>query len=610
MTSYNKFAFTSYETFLLSQYHIPTNGLYYTNGKYLIYCPTITEDTKSLDGKNIHRWLNDCKIIGTDISLANSLPEHAVKIDNHVNDAKSPGTGYLITNHDLKYEINLLIPGIFPDYEVRIANPVMIAFSEEVTPEGVAELKDIFKKNQFPFSYEFIYDPNAKNNIDVQKGQFASYIIPARQAKKQMGKLLAEMCEEDEDNWMNDRAKILADVSSANSRDKYFDKKKFRCIVDCNIGVPSNIRNYLSLYDEICIVPPAKNVDRALQGLAITKEELIRLAEMKKIHILAPSSPEIYDQSLMEGFAEANRSNVHLARRLSSLILRENGARNPLFLPSISLEERKILLQSCDEAAQALDPTSRQKLQKMLSEMGSWWVRMPNAVNQLSSGLLSGFGIPHMLNILFSDEENRGSVASLVAQLATPSIELTAAVGATFIPTDEYLTPMYRALADLYSGVPGENWMMTNPQYANLVVDELLVVGDKVPVLEFAQTFTGPEIKRFREIVLGISQRVNDLGELEENVTAFNHFVKRYEKDRKKLNIMNLSGFVLGQAAKSHGIPFASWLIKILQKNVVTQAKKNNPIASIVDQMEARAVNNFPDAVLVSSLKTKLKDKI
>ncbi len=610
MTPYNKFAFTSYETFLLGQYHIPTNGLYYADMQYFIHCPTVEKDTKAMNGENIHRWLGNFKIMGTDISIVNTLPERAVKIDHQLNDAKSAGTGYLITNHDLEYEINLLIPGIFPDYEVRRGDPVIIAFLAEVTPEGVAELKDIFKKNNFPFACEFIYEPTAKINIDVQKGLLVSYIIPARQAKHQMGKLLAEMCEEDEDTWMSNRSEILSDVSKADSRDKYFDAKKFRCIVDCNIGVPSNIRNYLSLYEEICIVPPAKNVERALQGLDITREELTSLVEMKKIHILAPSSPEVYDQSLMEDFAEANRSNVHLARRLSALILKENGIRNPLFLPSISLEERKILLQSCDEAARVLDPVSRQKIQMALSEMGNWWVRMPNAVNQLPSGLLSGFGIPQMLNTLFSDGEDRSSNASLALQLAAPSIELTAAVGATFIPTDQYLTPMYHALADLYSGVPGENWMIANPQYANLVVDKLLVVGDKVPVLEFAQTFTGPEINKFRQIVLGISQNVNDLGELEENVTAFNHFVKLYEKDKKKLNIMNLSGFVLGQAGKLHGIPFASWLVKTMQKYVVTQARKSERIGFIIDQMEARLVNNFPNAVLVSNIKTKLKDKI
>lgn len=47
-----------------------------------------------------------------------------------------------------------------------------------------------------------------------------------------------------------------------------------------------------------------------------------------------------------------------------------------------------------------------------------------------------------------------------------------------------------------------------------------------------------------------------------------------------------------------------------MQKYLVTQSRKSETLGTIIDQMEARLVNNFPNAVLVSNIKTKLKDKI
>lgn len=610
MIVFDKLEFMSYEIFLLSQYHIECSGLFYANGRYLIHCPTVTPDTKSLEGENLHHWFNNRKIMMTNISIVNTLPEHALKIDTELNKAKSPGTGYLITNSDYTYEINLLIPSIFPDYEIRWGNPVIIAFREEVPPEGFAELQDIFKKNMFPVKCEFINDPVVADTTSRPANGFFSPIIPSRFAKHKMGKQLSEKWEQDEDEWLISRNQIISNPSINESREKSFDPGKFRCVIDCNTGTPSNIRNYLSLYEEVCIVPPMKNIEDVLKGFDISREELIELVSLNKVQILAPSSIERYNIPLMESFIEANASNVHLTRKLSSLIIRENSKRNPLFLPSVPLEERRILLQACDEATQPLIERDRRKIQKLLSELGNWWVRMPNAINQMPSGFLGSYGISDMLStILFENSPGYENIA-LAVKLASPSVELTAAVGATFVPIASELIPIYQMIADLYSGVPSENWIVQNPDYANFAVEDLLVISDKVPVIEFAQTFTGAEINRFRETILTISQNAKGLEDLEENIVAFNHFVKSYEKDKKKLNMMNLTGFILKQAGKVQGIPFASWMVNLLQKNVLKQASKSERLSSIIDQMEANIVGTFPSAVLVSNMKTKLKDKI
>jgi 3-methyladenine DNA glycosylase Tag len=223
---------------------------------------------------------------------------------------------------------------------------------------------------------------------------------------------------------------------------------------------------------------------------------------------------------------------------------------------------------------------------------------------------MSNYGLPDMLDsFIFEGLPNYKNISSAI-RLASPSVELTSAVGAILIPTIQELAPIYQMIADLYSGVPDQNWIVQKPSYANFAVEDLLVVADKVPVIEFARTFTGAEINRFRATILAISQNAKDLDGLEENISTFNHFVKSYEKDKKRLNLVNLSGFILGQAAKARGIPFASWLIKILQKHVLKQVDRSQALSEILDQMEANIVGNFPNAVLVSRMKSKLKDQI
>lgn len=611
MPPFDIFAVLSYETFLLGQYQIECRGLFYSNGMYLIHCPNVTTNTLTLEGENLHRWFNMHKIMGTNIKIVNLVPENCVQIDTNIAKERSSSSGFLITNSDYVYELNLLIPAVFPDYEVRWGNPVTIAFKEEVTPEGIRELENIFRKSSFPITCRFINDPDAILKTEPAETGIFSYILPSRYAKHKMGKQLAEKWEQDEDEWLNTRNEILSDLSKTKSRDNYFDSNKFRCVIDCNVGMPSNIRNYLSLYEEVGIVVPAMgNVETALKGLDISKEELIDLVSINRVQILAPSSIEKYNIPLMESLVDANSANVHLTRRLTSLILHENSIRNPLYLPSISLEERKLLLQSCDEAAQSLNDTERLKIRKLLSRLGSWWVRLPNAINQMPSEFLSSFGIPDMLNTFLFENSPTYNNLVVAMNMASPPVELTAALGATFVPVENNLIPIYQMIADIYSGIPDENWVIQKPDYANFAVEDLLVVSDKVPVVEFAQTFTGAEINRFRETILGISQNVAGVEDLRENIEAFNHFVKSYEKDKNKLNFMNLTGFILNQAGKAQGVPLASWLVKTLQNRVLKQARKSETLSAILDKMEANIVGNFPTAVLVSTMKTKLKNKI
>jgi hypothetical protein len=197
--------------------------------------------------------------------------------------------------------------------------------------------------------------------------------------------------------------------------------------------------------------------------------------------------------------------------------------------------------------------------------------------------------------------------------MSAPPVSWAAATGSFLVPAgdDKFTTaPFSQMLADLYSGVPDKNWVMQRPAYANFAIEELLVIADKIPVVEFATTFSAGQVNRFREVILAISNNNSTPEDLEESVLAFNHFVKEYEKNKNHLGMWNIGGFVLGQIGKATGISFGSWVAKTLTKALEKGSPNNKIIGSIVDKVEGQVQGAFPSAILVSKMKERLKKNI
>jgi len=192
---------------------------------------------------------------------------------------------------------------------------------------------------------------------------------------------------------------------------------------------------------------------------------------------------------------------------------------------------------------------------------------------------------------------------------ASTSVDLAASTDSILIPVkskDYDGAPYSSMLADLYSGVPHSEWVVQKPDYANFASEEILSISKQVPIIELATTFNSAEIKRFQEIILSISQHEANIDELGDAISAFNYFVKQYEKDAKNLNFWNIQGFVLGAIGKRTGIPFASWILK----NALKYSSRNLVIGKIFNRLEAEIVGAYPNAILVSRMRDKIKNKL
>jgi len=411
MLHYDPFAIMSYETFLLGQYQINCQGLYYEQGQYLIYCPDVLEDTKALDGDSIHRWLRNNKQMSARIAIANILPPTAVKIDAKIANEIPVDSGYLITNADIEYEIDLLIPQIFPDYKFVNGHPIRIVFREELAEDGFTELRRIFESAKFPIPVTFENDPSVITN--AERGQNILRTVQTyRQLKSKLSAPLAKVWEEDEDNWLQVRNKVI--TQNPSEKDQYrpasFLGKDLRCLVDCTYGTPDNIRNYLTMFEQVCLVAPTQKMqEEALLNLGISANELKELFKLNKIQLLYPRSIEKYDPKLLEELLEINKDNLHFSRRVTTMTIMEMRSRNPFLFPSVPIEDKQVLLHAVDNsiATSLKDHKLQPFIRNLLSGTGNSWVRFPNWMNQLDSEMLSHYGSANFIRAMLEFETEK-----------------------------------------------------------------------------------------------------------------------------------------------------------------------------------------------------------
>lgn len=125
---------------------------------------------------------------------------------------------------------------------------------------------------------------------------------------------------------------------------------------------------------------------------------------------------------------------------------------------------------------------------------------------------------------------------------ASNSIEWAAATGAVLCPTGP-LANNEENLAYLYSGVK-QNWRLEVETTPNLATGNILTIAQYVPVVELAQAFTSTEISRFRKLLSDLTHNKSP-DEIDEIIRDFNSSVKRYEKNKRRLDSWDSKGVTL-----------------------------------------------------------------
>jgi|GEM_PF-1650772 len=617
MLHYDPFAIMSYETFLLSQYHINCQGLFYNQGHYLIHCPELLQDTKALDGEDIYDWFSDHKQMSASISITSTLPPTALKIDSKIANNIPIDSGYLITNADVEYEIDLLIPKIFPDYKYINGRPIKIVFHEEISEEGIRELHQIFISARFPLQVSFENDNTVTQNAPKKLPNFFQNVQTYRQLKSKLSAPLANVWEEDEDNWLQVRNKVI--TQNPSKKDQYrpasFSGKQLRCLVDCTHGTPDNIRNYLTIYEQVCLVAPTrKTQEEALLNLGISTNELKELFKLNKVQLLFPKSIERYDQNLLEELLEIDRARLHFSRSITTMTIMEMRSRNPFLFPSIPVEDKQVLLHAVDHSiANSLqDKKVLPFIRNLLSDTGNSWVRFPNWLNQLDSEMLSNYGTANLIRAMLEFQTEKDFHAAF--SVSVPAVEWAAATGSILIPStiNGYDTASICGLvADVYSGTPNAEWVLQDKDFANFTAENILAIGQYLPVLDLATSFNSIEISRFRKLILDIAHHQPTTEDLLETIEAYNHFVKQYESNKDNWSSWNIKGFVIGLIGKAaSGIPMASWLMGHALKHVIKYTSKDPRLGRAIETIEASLQGGVPEAVLLSKMRDKVKKKL
>jgi len=408
---YDSAALISYESLLLSQYHIKTEGLYSSNGQYFIYCPDFKDQTLSISGENLQEWFRLHKQMTCQISITAQLPINAVKIDTDLSLDKS-GRGHLITGGDIEYEIDLLIPKNYPSYSIKSYYPkTIVVFSKVIDENQIEHLNTIFRSNNFPLESVFEYQNNSINQ-NIQREPIKSNNIFKR-FEAELSSSLRSAWQEDEDDWISMRHDLLSNPVKGNSyKPDSLKQKRLRCLIDCSIMPPDNMHNYISMYEQICVVAPSySNQEKILNGFGITINELSELVRLGRVQMLFPQSIKNYDINLIEKLIEVNRSNVHFSRKISAFTLTEIRKRNPLLFPNTNAYEKKEILSSLHkyitESSAPLE--SKSLIQKGISEMGHSWVSFPSIINQLGAAGISLYGPTNLLSSFLSTNIERTS---------------------------------------------------------------------------------------------------------------------------------------------------------------------------------------------------------
>ncbi|SFA55164.1 MULTISPECIES: hypothetical protein [Pedobacter] len=613
---YDIHSIMSYEIFLLGQYQIVTKGLFYVNGSYFIYCPDITETTLAIDGSKIHEWFRLHKIMGTLIFLVSEIPESSVQIDDQIKQLTSPGTGYLLTRADVGYELKLLIPKIYPDYEILDSMPITVSFLEEVSEDGFSNLRKIFQAAKFQVEINFV-NSKMPHVSKPEKESIFRNIQTYRDLKNKLSPVLNKAWEEEEDTWLDKRQKIInaSPKEFGPYRPVSLQKRLFRCLIDCSSGFSENIRNYLTMYDQICLVAPhSEYMNQTLVALGLSKKELLELHKLGKLQLLFPKSIDYYDQNFVLELLETKKENVHLSRTVTTMTIMEMKKRNPLLFPPLSIQEKQVLLGAIDKSVPVLTKNKRfaDAIRKTISETGNMWIRLPNAMNQQDSIVLSSYGTINLMGPIFELNENRD--LKLEFMTAIPAVEMAASTGSVLVPTTVHgydTTNVSSLIADLYSGTPRADWVLHNKNFTNFTAENILAVSANLPVIELATTFDSVEIQRFRDLVLNISKHQKTHEDVSETVEAYNHFVRQYEKNKNNLSAWNIKGFVIGLIGKAMpGVPMASWLINHALKHIIKISGNAPELIKIVETIEAELQGGIPDAVLLSKMRDKVKKKM
>lgn len=602
------YAIYSYERLRLLQPHIKTTGIYRVGDKYTIHCEN--PDLLAIEGngtsvKEVFNYV--IRVAGCPVTISNIIPDNATRINersyNEIINLK--GTPFNI--FDLNKQLSLLLPSEFPMFWLDFNN------NNQVLDVKIKRKLSKEEQIRFEHSVNKLISDNAKiNYIFEQSLNVAAKesnhdplsISVSRFSNQSFSKDLMEKWELDEQIW-SDNKEILF-TNRENSKTQFNQREeKASCLINGQMATADNIRNYLTLFDELQIILPIESMYLDfITALGVTEEELIKLIELGKVKLILPQSIFRYKTDLLEKAVAIDPSSIVLSRELACKTITDLKTRNPLLFVPNNLEEKQAILQ------ELLDLASKRHdegfwLNSLVKDLSNSWSSMHELLSVRGALGTFNVGLGPFISSMINNISGKDYFLEIMQ--ASNSIEWAAATGAVLCPTGP-LALNEQNLAFLYSGVK-QDWKLEIETTPNIATGKILTLAHHVPVIDLAQTFTGSEVRRFRALIGDLTHN-KTAQEIDVIVSNFNESVKQYERNKRRLDSWDVKGVGLDltQEIANTAIPFSGFITKQIGRLIEKNGERYESIGKVVDKVQAKLSRTSPNIVLVSRMRDKVKD--
>ncbi|MBH0163991.1 hypothetical protein IHV12_03645 [Fictibacillus sp. 7GRE50] len=598
----------SYEKLRILQPHVKTKGLYVEKGYYFILCEN--KDVKGLGKTNqtvSEMFDGEIRTLGCPVKLVDEIPADAVLINHRTDDEVIALAGNPLTVFELNKQLALLIPNNFPKIWIEYNNETgnTDVFLERMpSPQEEEVLKD-----KINFITAVISPIKFNLDAEVEK-RFPSKlhdplsITVSNHASNSFSKTLLDKWEEDEQLWSDNKHTLFKDIRSNEVKE---NSKNSTCLINGQFAEAHNIRNYLTLFDELQIVIPIESSwEEFIKSLDVTETDLLKLLELNKVKLIFPHSIQRYKKSLLEYAVSINPANLILSRELAHKTVLDLKQRNPLvFLPTSIDEKQEILSAMYYLATELANPLEQKWMQQLTDELSNTWCSMYELLGIRGAMGTFNVGLGPIINSTLKSFTGKDYFIEIMQ--ASNSIEWAAANNAVLCPVGP-LARNEEQLAYLYSGVR-RGWNLEIETSPNIATDAILTIAQYVPVVELAQTFTSTEIQRFRQLIVDVTHNKSS-EEINAVIQDFNENVKKFEKNRNRIDTWDVKGVTLDTSLEvaNSAIPFAGFVTKQIGRILQHKGANHKKIGEIVDRVHSKVYSTSPNVILVSRMRDKVKD--
>ena len=136
------YARACYDTLVVMQPHVRTEGLWRVGDDFQIVCPNLETEIAD-DGRPIADWFEVAMVAGAPVRLASAVPTGGRLVTPRTAEELAQGVGDPLSVRDVFAELVLRLPKVFPDFDISNQSGVrVVTVARDLTPEEKTQLED------------------------------------------------------------------------------------------------------------------------------------------------------------------------------------------------------------------------------------------------------------------------------------------------------------------------------------------------------------------------------------------------------------------------------------------------------------------------------------